>query len=140
MADDELAVEAFAFFAGVVVLAFAGEAFFSDALAGEVFFAGVVLALEGEAFFVTLPVCTRSSIAAASCAFAEGFGDDLVTRVGLAALDLAGEAFRLGLAALDFAGEAFRLALAGVPLARAFAMAVLCKVVVFCVMCRNATR
>jgi hypothetical protein len=87
---------------------------------GEAFFAGVV-ALEGEAFFATLPVCTRS--AAASCAFAEGtvfLGELLVVRSGMAVLDFAGLA---GDALVDLAGEALRPVFAGVPSARDFAMA-----------------
>jgi hypothetical protein len=57
VAGDDLAEAAF--LAGVAVFAaFAGDAFF----AGEAFFADVA-ALEGEVFFVTLPVCTWSDAA-----------------------------------------------------------------------------
>jgi hypothetical protein len=110
VAGDDLAEAAF--LAGVAVfVTLAGDAFFAGEafVAGEAFFADVP-ALEGELFFVTLPVCTRS--AAASCAFVDGterLDEDLVVRSGLAAfvlLDLDGEALRVAFAAVavrDFA-------------------------------------
>jgi hypothetical protein len=104
VAGDDLAEVAF--LAGVAVfVALAGDAFFT-----EVAFLADVLALEGELFFVTLPLCTWSS--AASWAFVDGterLGEDLIVRSGLAAfvlVDLAGEALRVafaGVAARDFA-------------------------------------
>lgn len=96
------------FLAALIFVVLAGVASFANAAN----FAGVSLA--GEAFFATLPACTRSAVAAASRALTEGVvrrGEDLVARSGVAALDLA-----------PFAGDDFLLALAGVPFARAFAM------------------
>ena len=115
-----------AFLLGVVLLvAFSGDAVFAGVTAfavffGEAFFA-LVVPFEGEAFFVTLPVCTWS--AAASCAFAEGtarLGELLVVRSGLADLDFAD---LTGDALVDFVGEILRPAFAGVPSARDFAIA-----------------
>lgn len=104
---------------------FSGDDSFAGVVAftlffGEAFFAGVV-ALEGEALFATLPVCTWS--AAASCAFAEGtvlLGELLVVRSGVTALDFAVLA---GDTLVGLAGKNLRTALAGVPSARDFAMA-----------------